>query len=116
MYGNSSQNQNMPGQNQAYGQSQNYFKVDSRGRGISDQEYQALTSSCYEVLGRKPQQLAPEIIKAIKQKIGGEWYVFVVPVHADNYDFYLSTVSGGDSLKLEDNQYIFHICRIKQAY
>ena len=115
MYGNNAQGP-MQGQNQGYGPALSYFKVDARGRGISDQEFQALTSSCYEVLGRKPPQLAPEIIKAIKQKIGGEWYVFVVPLSADNYDFYLSVVTGGDSLKLEDNQYIFHICRIKQAY
>ena len=87
-------------------------QVISRGNGISENEFQAISSACIAAQDSRSPQLANLCIQKIKEKIRGEWYVFVCPESDTNYDFYLSYVDGGKflTLKLGVNEY--HIVEI----
>ena len=87
-------------------------QVISRGNGISESEYQAISSACIAAQDSRSPHLSNVCIQKIKEKIRGEWYVFVCPESDTNYDFYLSYVDGGKflTLKLGVNEY--HIVEI----
>ena len=53
-------------------------------------------------------------IKKIKEKIGGEWYVFVCPESETNFDFYLSFVDGGKYLTFKYGINEYHVCSISR--
>ena len=97
-----------------YGQSSLNSKVQviSRGKGINDKEFNDITSSCIEVQDKKIIPISNMCIKKIKEKLRGEWYVFVVPEKETNYDFYLSFVDGGKYLTFKYDLNEFHVCGI----
>ena len=97
-----------------YGQSSLNPKVQvvSRGNGINDKEFNDITSSCIEVQDKKIIPISNMCIKKIKEKLRGEWYVFVVPEKETNYDFYLSFVDGGKYLTFKYDLNEFHVCGI----
>ncbi len=97
-----------------YGQSSLNSKVQviSRGKGINDKEFNDITSSCIEVQDKKVIPMSNMCIKKIKEKLRGEWYVFVVPEKETNYDFYLSFVDGGKYLTFKYDLNEFHVCGI----
>ena len=97
-----------------YGQSSLNSKVQviSRGNGINDKEFNDITSSCIEVQDKKIIPMSNMCIKKIKEKLRGEWYVFVVPEKETNYDFYLSFVDGGKYLTFKYDLNEFHVCGI----
>ena len=99
-----------------YGQ-QSYFgkgvEIISRGRGINDNEYQAITSACIEVKDNGRIPLSGLCIKKIQEKIRGEWFAYVCPESETNFDFYLSFVDKGKYLTFKYAGNEFHICAIK---
>ena len=96
-----------------YGQSPNQkIEVKSRGNGINDKEYNDITASCMEVQDKNIIPMSSMCIKKIKEKINGEWYVFVCPEKETNYDFYLSYVEGGKYLTFKYGDNEFHVCSI----
>ena len=96
-----------------YGQTPNQkIEVKSRGNGINDKEYNDITASCMEVQDKNIIPMSSMCIKKIKEKINGEWYVFVCPEKETNYDFYLSYVEGGKYLTFKYGDNEFHVCSI----
>ena len=87
-------------------------EVVSRGNGINDKEYNDITSSCIEVNDKHIIPMSTMCIKKIKEKLNGEWYVFVCPEKETNFDFYLSFVDGGRFLTFKYGKNEFHVCRI----
>ncbi len=110
-----------PGQQQPlYGQQQqpvpaandSKVQVISRGNGINDIDYREITNACVEVQDSRAFPMSQKCIDKIKQKIRGEWYVFVCPESDTNYDFYLSFVDKGKYLTFKYNGNEFHVCGI----
>ena len=85
-------------------------QVLSRGMGINDKEYQDITSACIEVQSKNPTPISQMCIQKIKEKVRGEWYVFVCPDTETNFDFYLSFVDGGKYLTFKYGTNEFHVC------
>ena len=114
------QNQPQYGQQQPpYGQQPPYpgatnskVQVVSRGNGINDVDYREITNACVEVQDSRVIPMSQKCIDKIKQKIRGEWYVFVCPESEKNYDFYLSFVDKGKYLTFKYNGNEFHVCGI----
>ena len=89
------------------------IKIISRGIGINEKEYDAITTSCIILKNlNTPPPLSYKCIKKIKEQIGGEWMVFVVPETEKNYDFYLSNVIGEKYLTFIYSGDEFHACKI----
>ena len=101
------------GQQQPYpGTNDSKVQVISRGNGINDMDYREITNSCVEVQDSRAFPMSQRCIDKIKQKIRGEWYVFVCPESDTNYDFYLSFVDKGKYLTFKYNGNEFHVCGI----
>ncbi len=101
------------GQQQPYpGTNNSKVQVISRGNGINDMDYREITNSCVEVQDSRAFPMSQRCIDKIKQKIRGEWYVFVCPESDTNYDFYLSFVDKGKYLTFKYNGNEFHVCGI----
>ena len=101
------------GQQQPFpGANNSKVQVLSRGNGINDKEFQDITSSCIEVQDKRIMPMSGMCVKKIKEKIRGEWYVFVCPESEKNYDFYLSFVDGGKYLTFKYGANEFHVCGI----
>ena len=102
------QQQNMGG----FGPGPN-FKEMARGQGIDQNEYSCITASAREmyISGAKP--LSTKTGELIKQRIGGEWFVFVSEVNSKNFDFCLTCVTGGDFLSFSYDNTMFQVCRLR---
>ena len=101
---------------QPYGQSSqpnSNVQIMSRGMGINDNECQTIITSCIEVYSQNLAPLSNRCIQKIKEKIKGEWFIFVCPDSETNYDFYLSFVDGGKYLTFKYGTNEFHVCGIK---
>ena len=101
---------------QPYGQSSqpnSNVQILSRGMGINDKECQDIIASCIEVYSKNLAPISNRCIQLIKEKIGGEWYIFVCPDSETNYDFYLSFVDGGKYITFKYGTNEFHVCGIK---
>ena len=112
-------NQSALGQQPPFGQQPPYpgainskVKLVSRGNGINDVDYREITNACVEVQDSRAIPMSQKCIDKIKNKIGGEWYVFVCPESETNYDFYLSFVDKGKYLTFKYNKNEFHVCAI----
>jgi len=112
MYQNKQQNQyNQYGQQSYFG---NGIELVSRGKGINESEYQAITSACINAKDNfKDPPLSGLCIKKIQEKIRGEWFAYVCPESETNFDFYLSFVDKGKYLTFKYAGHEFHICAIK---
>ena len=60
---------------------------------------------------REDKALSHSIIKEIKNKLGGEWFVFVSNKN-DNINFNISSISSSDYLIIEINQSQFKIAKM----
>ena len=87
-------------------------QVISRGNGINEKEFQDITNACIEVQDKQVMPMSNMCIKKIKEKVRGEWYVFVCPEKETNFDFYLSFVDGGKYLTFKYGLNEFHVCGI----
>ena len=94
-------------------QQQPCFKLFSRGHGISEQEFNAITTSALNAYRMHMNPLSSGTANGIKQMIGGEWFVFVCPLGITNYDFSLSVVTGGDYLSFSIDNFNFQVCRLR---
>ena len=98
-------------QQPSYG-SNSKVQVISRGNGINEKEFQDITNACIEVQDSRVIPMSTKCINKIKEKVRGEWYVFVCPESEKNYDFYLSFVDRGKYITFRYGSNEFHVCGI----
>ena len=98
-------------QQPSYG-SNSKVQVISRGNGINEKEFQDITNACIEVQDSRVIPMSTKCINKIKEKVRGEWYVFVCPESEKNYDFYLSFVDRGKYITFRYGPNEFHACGI----
>jgi hypothetical protein len=114
IYGQPQQMQQMQQQPQQMQQMyQPQFKQYAVGSGIDNNEYQAITKGCTQAYINKANPLSTNSATFIKQSIGGEWFVCCSPLGNKNFDFCLSSVSGGDFMSFSLDNVLFEVCRLK---
>ncbi len=99
-----------PQQQQVY---QPQFKQYAVGTGIDNNEYQNITKGCTQAYISRQNPLSTSSATNIKKAIGGEWFVCCSPLGNKNFDFCLSSVSGGDFMSFSLDNVLFEVCRLK---
>ena len=89
------------------------FKQYAVGNGIDRNEYNAIYNSAVKAVQNRIMPYSTNTSQMIKQTIGGEWFVFVSPVGSKDYDFCLSSVTGGDFMSFSLDNTLFQVCRIR---
>ena len=90
------------------------IKLISKGKGINEKEYDIIVSTCIKIQDSKASPpLSIKWINKIKEKIGGEWLVFVRRESDKNYDFYLSRKKLDKSLSFIYSGNLYDICLIR---
>ena len=90
------------------------IKLISKGKGINEKEYDVIVSTCIKIQDSKASPpLSIKCINKIKEKIGGEWLVFVRRESDKNYDFYLSRKKMDKSLSFIYSGNLYDICLIR---
>lgn len=107
---NYNQNYNQFGGN--FNQYQPVFKQIATGSGIDNNEFTTITNACSKAYVSKMTPLSTSSVNLIKQAIGGEWFICCSPTGTKDFDFCISTVSGGDFLSFCLDNITFHVCRI----
>lgn len=83
-----------------------------RGRNINDFEYDGIINSCLNVIKNSKPPYSINCINEIKNKLRGEWLVFVTDETEDNYDFYISNSNDGRFVIFECDDRLFQVCQI----
>ncbi len=102
---------NMMGQNMM--QQQPVFAQVAVGQGINQMEYQSIVNSCTQSYSYKQNPLSTSAGKYIKGALGGDWLVICSNAQNKNFDFSLTSVSGGDFMSFTLDQTLFQVCRLK---
>ena len=89
------------------------FKQIAVGQGIDMNEFQSIVQAATYDYQTKVNPLSTGVANTIKQRIGGEWFVFISPVGIKDYDFALSSVKGGDFMSFSLDNTLFQVCRIR---
>ena len=95
-----------PGREPAYRQ----LKV---GRGIDMNEYNNIVGAIKHLYMQNRQPMASAAAEAIRQAIGGDWFVFISDYGIEDFDFSLTRVQGGDFLSFTLDNKKFQVCRIR---
>lgn len=96
-----------------YNVPQPVFKQFAVGSGIDNGEFNTIVASCTKAFAGKMNPLPSTSAGLIKQAIGGEWFVFISPVGSKDFDFCLTSVSGGDFMSFALDNTCFQVCRLK---
>ena len=89
------------------------FKQYAVGSGIDNNEYNSIITASTKVYQARTNPLSTNTANAIKQMIGGEWFVFICPINNRDYDFCISSVTGGDFMSFSLDNTLYQVCRLK---
>lgn len=106
-------NYNMGYQQQPQQYVQPVFKQYAVGSGIDNNEFNNITKACTQAYTQKSNPLSTNASSLIKQYLGGEWFVCCSPLGNKNFDFCISSVTGGDFLSFSLDNVLFEVCRLK---
>jgi hypothetical protein len=83
------------------------------GHGIDMKEFQLIVNSVTQAYMSRQMPLSNIAANYIKSSLGGDWFVFVSDVGIEDYDFSLTTVTGGDFMAFSLDNKKFQVCRLK---
>ena len=83
------------------------------GNGINMKEFNLIVSSVTQAYLTRQMPLSNIAANYIKSSLGGDWFVFVSDVGIEDYDFSLTTVTGGDFMAFSLDNKKFQICRLR---
>lgn len=89
------------------------FKQYSVGSGIDNNEYNIITKSCTQAYTSNKNPLSTTASNLIKQSAGGDWFVCCSGLGNRNFDFSLTSVSGGDFMSFSLDNVLFEVCRLR---
>ncbi len=95
-----------------YGQ-QPVYKQISVGKGIDMNEFNIIVECCKQAYMSGATPLSEHCTNAIKQRLGGDWFVFQCELNNTDFDFYLTKVKGGDYMTFSLDNRKFEVCRLK---
>ena len=97
-----------------YGQGpQPVYKQISVGKGIDMNEFNSIVECCKHAYMSRATPLSEHCTNAIKQRLGGDWFVFQCELNNTDFDFYLTKVKGGDYMTFSLDNRKFEVCRLK---
>ena len=97
-----------------YGQGpQPVYKQIAVGKGIDMNEFNSIVECCKQAYMSRATPLSEHCTNAIKQRLGGDWFVFQSEVNNNDFDFYLTKVKGGDYMTFSLDNRKFEVCRLK---
>ena len=98
-----------------YGQPgpQPVYKQISVGKGIDMNEFNSIVECCKQAYMSRATPLSEHCTNAIKQRLGGDWFVFQCDLNNTDFDFYLTKVTGGDYMTFSLDNRKFEVCRLK---
>ncbi len=99
-------------QQPGYGQ-QPVYKQISVGKGIDMNEFNIIVECCKQAYMSGATPLSEHCTNAIKQRLGGDWFVFQCELNNTDFDFYLTKVKGGDYMTFSLDSRKFEVCRLK---
>jgi len=99
-------------QQPGYGQ-QPVYKQISVGKGIDMNEFNIIVECCKQAYMSGATPLSEHCTNAIKQRLGGDWFVFQCELNNTDFDFYLTKVKGGDYMTFSLDNRKFEVCRLK---
>ena len=107
-----------PGAQPGYGPQPGYgrqpvYKQISVGKGIDMNEFNSIVECCKQVYMSGATPLSEHCTNAIKQRLGGDWFVFQCELNNTDFDFYLTKVKGGDYMTFSLDNRKFEVCRLK---
>ena len=107
-----------PGAQPGYGPQPGYgrqpvYKQISVGKGIDTNEFNSIVECCKQVYMSGATPLSEHCTNAIKQRLGGDWFVFQCELNNTDFDFYLTKVKGGDYMTFSLDNRKFEVCRLK---
>ena len=100
-----------PGQ-AGYGQ-QPVYKQITVGQGIDMNEYNQIVECCKQAYMSRATPLSEHCTNAIKQRLGGDWFVFQCEMGNSDFDFHLTKVKGGDYMTFSLDNKKIEVCRLK---
>ena len=100
---------------QQYGQygAEPVYKQISCGQGIDQNEFQSIVECCKQAYLSRMTPLSEHCTNAIKQRLGGDWFVFQCDMENTDFDFHLTKVKGGDYLTFSLDNKKFEVCRLR---
>ena len=101
------------GQQPPYGGAQPVYKQISVGQGIDMNEYNRIVECCKQAYMSRATPLSEQCCNAIKQALGGDWFVFQCEIGNAEFDFHLTKVRGGDYMTFSLDNKKFEVCRLK---
>ena len=99
-------------QQPGYGR-QPVYKQISVGKGIDMNEFNIIVECCKQAYMSGATPLSEHCTNAIKQRLGGDWFVFQCELNNTDFDFYLTKVKGGDYMTFSLDNRKFEVCRLK---
>ena len=89
------------------------YKQISVGQGIDQNEYNQIVECCKGAYMSRATPLSEHCTQAIKQRLGGDWFVFQCEQGNSDFDFHLTKVKGGDFMTFSLDNKKFEVCRLK---
>ena len=101
-----------------YGQPPQYgpqpvYKQISMGQGIDQREFNIIVECCKQAYMSRMTPLSEHCTNGIKQRLGGDWFVFQCDMQNTDFDFHLTKVKGGDFLTFSLDNKKFEVCRLR---
>ena len=89
------------------------YKQISVGQGINMNEFNSIVECCKQVYMSRMTPISEHCTNAIKQRLGGDWFVFASELGVSEFDFHLTKVKGGDFISFSLDNKKFEVCRIR---
>ena len=96
-----------------YGGAQPVYKQISVGQGIDMNEFNSIVECCKQCYMSRATPLSEHCTAAIKQRLGGDWFVFQCEEGNSDFDFHLTKVKGGDFMSFSLDNKKFEVCRLR---
>ena len=93
----------------------NKYKIEliQRGRNLNDYEYNCIINTCLDIFkSNENPPISTLCTTEIRNKLGGEWFVFVTDEMEYNYDFYISNSNDGRFIIFNVGDALFQVCQI----
>ncbi len=76
-------------------------------------EFNSIVECCKQAYMSRAIPLSEHCSNAIKQRLGGDWFVFQCEEGKADFDFHLTKVKGGDYMQFSLDNKKFEVCRLK---
>ena len=105
---------NMPyGQKPGFSRQQPVYKQISCGQGIDQNEYNQIVECCKDAYMNRATPLSEHCVRAIKQRLGGDWFVLQCEIGKSDLYFHLTRVKAGEFIAFSLDNKKFEVCRLQ---